>query len=144
MLIIVETLLIPYALLKTADFDTSPKKRRETPEFYGFVPPTGRGLIFLLMVVNATAHFFAKILAIALLGAVSKTWTLGYIVGDIVLYLIYTLVRNDFIHYILAPNYIMSIVLSLMARIIFKVRGGGIRVDEYHFFQPILNEKHNK
>ena len=101
--------------------DTSPTKRRETPDFYGYVPPTGRGLIFVLMVVNSTSQFLAKIMSIALLGAVSKTWAFGYLLGDIGLYLLYTLVRNDFFYYVPIQSYIGSISLSLLTRIIMKV-----------------------
>ena len=102
--------------------DTSPKMRRQTPEFYGFIPATGRGLIFFLMTVNSTAQFLAKILSMALLGAVSKTWAFGYIAGDLVLYLIYTLVRNDFIYFLPVQSYIGSIGISLAVRIMDKVR----------------------
>ena len=101
--------------------DTSPAKRRETPEFYGFVPPTGRGLIFFLMMMNSTAQFLAKIMSIALLGAVSGTWAFGYLLGDIGLYLLYTLVRNDFFYYVPIQSYAGSIVFSLVLRIIMKV-----------------------
>ena len=109
--------------LHAADYDTSPKKRREDPEFYGYVSPTGRGLIFFLMMVNSTAQFLAKITAMALLGAVSETWTFGYIVGDIVLFLLYTLVRNDFFSFVPFQSYIGSIGASLVGRTIEKVRG---------------------
>ena len=109
-------------MLHATDFDTSPKKRHETPEFYGFIPPTGRGLIFFLMMVNSAAQFLAKIMSMALLGAVSKTWAFGYIVGDIVVFLLYTVVRNDFIFYVPIQSYIGSTGFSLVARIIVKVR----------------------
>ena len=102
--------------------DTSPKKRRETPEFYGFIPATGRGIIFFLMTVNSTAQFLSKIMAMALLGAVSKTWAFGYIVGDLGMYLLYTLVRNDFFYFIPIQSYIGSIGYSLLMRIADKVR----------------------
>ena len=108
--------------LHVADFDTSPMKRRETPKFNGFIPATGRGLIFLMMMVNSTAQFLAKIAAMALLAAVSKTWAFGYIVGDILLFLVYTLVRNDFFYYIPIQSYIGSIGLSLLMRSCEKVR----------------------
>ena len=104
------------------DKDTSPKCRRETPDFYGYVPPTGRGLIFVLMLVNSTSQFLAKIMAIALLGAVSKTWVVAYLVGDMCLYLIYTLLRNDIFHWIPVQSYVGSIASSLFIRIIVKVR----------------------
>jgi hypothetical protein len=115
--------------------DTSPKKRRETPEFYGYIPPTGRGLIFLLMMVNSSAHFLAKTMAIALLAAVSKTWTLGYIVGDFGLFIIYTLVRNDFIYWIPIQSYIGTIAVSLTERCCDKVRRQcGVGDDARHLF----------
>ena len=108
--------------LHVADFDTSPKKRRETPDLYGYIPATGRGLIFLMMMVNSTSQFLAKITAMALLGAVSKTWAFGYIVCDILLFLVYTLVRNDFIYFLPVQSYIGSIGISLAVRIMDKVR----------------------
>ena len=101
--------------------DTSPKKRKENPEFYGYIPATGRGIIFFLMMVNSTAQFLAKIISMALLGAVSKTWAFGYIVGDIVLFLLYTLVRNDFFYFFPIQSYIGSIGVSLLIRIVNKV-----------------------
>ena len=58
----------------------------------------------------------------ALLGAVSKTWAFGYIVGDIVFFLLYTLVRNDFFYYLPIQSYIGSIGFSLLMRIMMKVR----------------------
>ena len=104
------------------DMDTSPTKRRETPDFYGYVPPTGRALIFVLMVVNSTSQFLAKIMAIALLGAVSKTWVVAYLVGDMCLFLLYKLLRNDFIYWIPIQNSVGSIALSFLMRITCKVR----------------------
>ena len=76
------------------------------------------------MMVNSTSQFLAKITAMALLGAVGKTWAFGYIVGDIVLYLLYTLVRNDFFYWVPVQSYIGSIGHSLLMRIMDKVRKG--------------------
>ena len=117
--------------VKTLDFDTSPKKRRETPEFYGFVPPTGRGFVFLLMMVNSTVQFLAKIMSIALLAAVSKTWAFGYLVGDTCLFLIYKLAGNDLIWFIPVQSYIGSIGLGLFWRTTMKVRKRVVNVTFY-------------
>ena len=62
----------------------------------------------------------------ALLGAVSKTWAFGYIVGDIGLFLFFTLVRNDFFYYIPTQSYIGSVGGSLVCRIMNKVRRGAV------------------
>ena len=112
----------PCFLLHITDMDTSPKKRRETPDFYGYIPATGRGLIFILMMVNSTSQFLAKIMAIALLGAVNKTWAFGYLAGDFGLFLIYTLVRNDFFYCVRMPSYAVAIVHGMLSRAVMKVR----------------------
>ena len=104
------------------DADTHPKGRREQPDFYGYVPPTGRGLIFILLLVNSTSQFLAKIMAIALLGALSKVWVVAYLVGDMCLYLLYKLLRNDFFSWIPVESYVGSIAFGLIFRIIQKVR----------------------
>jgi hypothetical protein len=108
--------------LVSYDSDTSPKRRRQTPDFYGFVPPTGRGLIFFLMVMNSIAQFLAKIMAIGLLGAVSKTWVVLYMVGDIGLFLLYTIARNDFLYYIPVQSFVGSLAVSFLTRTLIKVR----------------------
>jgi hypothetical protein len=105
------------------DMDSSPKKRRETPDFYGFVPPTGRGLVFVLLTVNSTSQFLAKIIPIALLGAVSKTWVLLYLLGDIGLFLLYKIVRKDILYWVPIQSHIGSLAGSLLQRIWLKVRG---------------------
>ena len=74
------------------------------------------------MMVNSTVQFLAKIMAIALLAAVSKTWAFGYLVGDTGLFLIYKLVRHDFIHYLPEQGYVGTIAISLASKIIDKVR----------------------
>ena len=102
--------------------DTSPTKRRETPDFYGYVPPTGRGLIFVLMVINSASQFLAKIMAIALLGAVSKMWVVAYLVGDGCLFLLYKILRNDLIYWPPIQSYVGSISAGLVHRTVEKVR----------------------
>ena len=100
--------------------DTSPTKRQGTPDFYGYIPPTGRGLIFFLMTIYSTSQFLAKILAIALLGAVSSTWALAYLVGDLGVYILYKIVRGDLIYWI--PLEGVSIIYGVAAAIMQKVR----------------------
>ena len=74
------------------------------------------------MVVNSTSQFLAKIIAIALLGAVSKMWVVFYLVGDMCLFLLYKLLRNDFIYYVPIQSNVGSVALSFLMRIIVKVR----------------------
>ena len=104
------------------DYDTSPRKRQRDPDIYGFVPPTGCGVIFVLMVVNSASQFLGRVMAIALLAAASKTWVVAYLAGDMCLYLLYKLLRNDFVYWIPNRTYAGSIAFSLMNRNLLKVR----------------------
>ena len=42
------------------DFDTSARKRRESPKLYGMVPDEGRGLIFFLMFLRRLSTFWRR------------------------------------------------------------------------------------
>ena len=83
----------------------------------------------------------------ALLGAVSKTWAFGYIVGDIALFLLYTLVRNDFIYFTPVESYIGSIGVSLLVRIGIKVSKGAVNVVTFYIHSltdPLFaSQRHN-
>ena len=87
------------------------------------------------MTVNSTAQFLAKIMSMALLGAVSKTWAFGYLAGDLGLYLLYTIVRNDFFYFIPYQSYIGSLALSFLMRTIDKVRE--LKRDQLYAFTPL-------
>ena len=107
--------------LVSYDMDTSPYYRKTTPDFYGFVPPTGRGVIFSLMVVNSACQFLAKTMAIALLGTISKVWAVAYLAGDVCLFLLYKTLRRDLFFWIPIQGYSTSIIFSLLFRVITKV-----------------------
>ena len=104
-----------------ADMDASPRKRRETPDFYGYIPPTGRGLIFLLMTINSTSQFLARILSIALLGAISTVWLLAYVIADNALFLIFKILQNDIFWFVPIQSYVGSVAYGLLTRVWMKV-----------------------
>ena len=103
------------------DNDTSPAKRRQTPQFYGFVPPTGRGIVFFLMLITATSQFAAKIMSIALLAAVSRVWVAFYMLLDIGLFFMYTIFRSDFWYFIPFSNFSGALAHAALMRLILKV-----------------------
>ena len=74
------------------------------------------------MVVNSTSQFLAKIMAIALLAAVSNTWAVAYLVGDMCLFFLYKLLRNDLFYWIPMRSYAGSITISIVCRVMTKVR----------------------
>ena len=101
--------------------DASPRKRRETPDFYDYIPPTGRGLIFLLMTINSTSQFLARILSIALLGAISTVWLLAYVIADNALFLIFKILQNDIFWFVPIQSYVGSVAYGLLTRVWMKV-----------------------
>ena len=103
--------------------------RQIDPAFYGFVPPTGRGVVFFHMVIYSALQFLARITAIALLGAVSKMWVAAYLVGDLCLFLFFKLLQNDFFWWIPSQSYLGSIAFSLLMRVGIKVRVSYLRVE---------------
>ena len=107
--------------------DTLPYLRIIQPDFYGYVPPAGRGFVFLLMVVISASQLMARITAIALLGAVSKMWVAAYLVGDLCLFLLFKLLQNDVFFFIPLQSYLGSIAFSLFMRVGIKVRSSSYR-----------------
>ena len=74
------------------------------------------------MTIYSTSQFLAKILAIALLGAVSSTWALAYLVGDLGVYFIYKIARGDLIAWIPLESFGGSLIYGVVAAIMQKVR----------------------
>jgi hypothetical protein len=56
------------------DYDTSPKKRKESPRLYGATPDTGRGLFFFVLVTSCSLQGVAKSFSLALLIIVSPKY----------------------------------------------------------------------
>jgi hypothetical protein len=93
----------------TYDKDNAPSWRRHSPDFYGAVPKTGRGLAFVVMVALSLIHVISKTLATALLLVTNSTWLLCYMSGDIAFYLLQKVLRRDFIYWISGSPRLASI-----------------------------------
>ena len=77
------------------DMDTNPKNRSIAPSFYGYFPDKNRMMVFILMGLMTTAHVLMKVLACSLMLRLSAIWFWSYSGGDVILYLLYKLVRGD-------------------------------------------------
>lgn len=81
------------------DFDTDPDKRRNAPNFYGFIPASARkrSLVFITMLLLSGLLLIVKCLTIVLFGlAGGKTLIFAYIGADLALYFIVKILRGDF------------------------------------------------
>ncbi len=82
-------LSIAYAVTTmTFDMDTSPEKRRTSPELWGMIPDQGRGLVFILMVLLSMWQVVAKVFSVALLATTSAIWLIVWLSSDLLLYML--------------------------------------------------------
>jgi hypothetical protein len=78
------------------DYDVDPAKRKETPDFYGFIPDgLPRSLIFGCMVINGTLLLLSRCFCASMLMLVEKKYFLWYVAGDMALYLLQKFARGD-------------------------------------------------
>ena len=107
------------ALTIAWDFETHPMKRRNNPEFYGYLPddPGRATVIFLLMFILHATLVIGKIFAMALLVLTDWHWLAAYLAGDMTIYIVYKVLRGDLYYFV--PG--MGLPLSFLCRVIVKV-----------------------
>ena len=97
-----------------------PIKRKETPDFYGYIPDGGsRTVIFGCMMLNSALLLLVRSLSAAMLMLVKKRYFVVYWAGDMALYLLLKVVRGDF-HYWIPFDGASGLLLSLAGRVIVK------------------------
>jgi hypothetical protein len=104
------------------DFDVDPKKRKESPKFYGYVPDSGlsRTVIFVYMVLLSAGMLLIRSFSAALLINVGSGY-FGYVfAAEMGLYLLYKLARRDG-HYWLPVYNVAGVIVSFTLRFIVKI-----------------------
>jgi hypothetical protein len=103
------------------DFDTDPQKRRETPDFYGYVPTSSskRFMIFASMTLFSAGMLLIRCMTIVVLGQIRGSWAALYIGGDLCVYLAVKMARGDFWYWAPAGGNI-EIFSSILARVLIK------------------------
>jgi hypothetical protein len=84
------------------DFDTDPVKRKELPEFYGYVPDSGktRTVLYICLALNSTLLLLIRSFSSALLMLRGSRYLFWYAVGDVLLFLAYKFARGDFMYWL--------------------------------------------
>ena len=102
------------------DFDVDPRRRKEAPEFYGYIPDDGkRTVIFVCMVINSSLLLLIRSLSAVMLMLVKRRYFLLYMAGDMALYLLLKVARLDF-HYWMPIDGLLGLLVSLLVRVIVK------------------------
>ena len=80
------------------DADTDPAGRKQTPDFYGYIPDEGiaRPLLLVCMTLNSALLLLVRAFSAAMLMLVSKRYLVMYMAGDMALYLLQKVARGDF------------------------------------------------
>ena len=109
-------------LLPARSYDVSPQRRRDEPEFYGYIPDaaSSRTLIFVCMIVNGALLLLVRSVSMALLAMVGGRWVLVYLVSDMGLYFMYKILRGDLWHWIPLEG-AAGVVESVLERLVVKV-----------------------
>ena len=104
------------------DFDLDPERRIHTPNFYGYVPSNSgrRALVFYSMLFFTTSHIALRLLGVAFLALLSSRVTAAVLGGDVLLFLLLKLARND-LRYWLRLDGALSWIDSIAIRICTKI-----------------------
>jgi hypothetical protein len=107
--------------LSLRSYDVDPVKRKETPDFYGYIPDgLSRTLIFGCMVVNGALLLLSRSFCAAMLMLVGKRYFVGYSALDMGLYLLQKVLREDFTYWMPVEGG-LGYLVSVIMRVIFKI-----------------------
>jgi len=101
-------------------YDVDPQKRKESPDFYGYIPDGGsRTVIFGCMMLNSALLLLIRSFSAAMLMLVKKRYFVAYLAGDLALYLLQKVARGDF-HYWIPIDGALGLIVSLLLRVFVK------------------------
>ena len=104
------------------DYDTDPVKRKETPDFYGYIPDEGgvRTLLLVCMTVNSALLLLMRSFSAAMLMQVRKRYVIYYMTIDHSIYVGIKLLRGDF-YYWFPIDGVMGLLVSFFIRVFAKI-----------------------
>ena len=105
------------------DKDLDAKGRVNQPTFYGYIPDDHglRSRCFTLMTMMSTCHNLSRSIGCALLAASGGTRrVLSFVGGEMILYLVWKVVRSDFMYWFRVDGF-LGVIGSFINRVIAKV-----------------------
>jgi hypothetical protein len=108
------------------DVDTDRAKRMKNPQFYGIIPysrPARRRIVRVCLFMFTFAHIVERTAALTLLFVTRKAW-LGALLGaEIGLFLLYKMLRSDFIAWVPGMGYGASLVYRVVSKLMLDFCG---------------------
>ena len=104
------------------DWDTDPRQRAESAEFYGYIPNRARyrAVVFVVMILFSSIMLLVRASVLALLGHVEASAAVLYVLTEMALYLLFKIARKDF-YYWLPLEGLIEIFVSLLNRVMVKI-----------------------
>ena len=122
--IVISALTTGYAsAIISFDKDVDVRGRKAQQNFYGYIPDDNalRGRCFMLMTVISCLHNISKSLGCALLAASSSPiWVVCFLGGEMIIYLIFKIVRRDFLYWVNVEGS-LGVLISCINRIFGKI-----------------------
>jgi hypothetical protein len=111
------------------DLDTDKEKRKQNPEFYGYVPDTsaGRFGVFMLLFLYHSAHVLGTTFSMAVLAQTNLLWLVAYLLADHCGLILYKLARCDLIYWIPRAGVPLSILTRFVVKVIVDFTGYAAR-----------------
>jgi len=107
------------------DCDVDVIRRKNQPKFYGYIPNDNslRGRCFILMTLMSSLHNLSRSLGCALLAFSGAEMALPFIGGEIGLYLVFKIIRQDFHYWISGAPLVASLLMRIVAKVVVDFTG---------------------
>ena len=118
------------------DFDTDPEARALKPDFYGYIPDSGRERTFLFatMILMSSCLLAARCFGTVMLGTLNMYYVVWYFSLDIGQHVLFKIIRRDFSYWFQISGW-ANIFFSGMIRIVLKLVTDHTAI--VHFRNPI-------
>ena len=108
------------------DYDTDPTKRQNSPSFYGYVPSNAskRTIVFATMIMFSTGMLMMRSTAMVFFIVYGKAKNTGlryfltFLLGDISMFFVVKLLRDDFWHWIPVAGVLHSFGIRLITKVV--------------------------
>jgi hypothetical protein len=106
----------------TFDFDTGVQRRKDEPEFYGFIPDGTRGtVVFACMILNSALLLLARSASAALLMHVKSTYFLYYTLGDCAFFFLQKGARGDIYNFFPVEGWAGTVGFDFFTQLFYKL-----------------------
>ena len=112
----------PQSAIITHDYDISAQRRKDEPEFYGFIPDGVPGaIVFACMVLNSALLLLARSASAALLMLVQPSLFLCYVLGDCAFFFLQKAARGDIRSFYNLDGWVGTVLYDFVLQLIYKL-----------------------